>query len=334
MEVNDRMNLFDYNTEDLKNSVTSNCFMGACVHINNVSSIKSPKDNSILFIKKEKWNDDYKSEIQDLKGSLIILENGIDLDLEMLSRNNQILITENARLEFAKVLDVILKKNSREKKYQSLENNVVVGENASLGENIILEPFAFIDCNVVIGNNCTIKTGARIRSNVIIGNNVTIGENSVIGAPGFGVEMDLDGQPFRIPHIGGVIIGNNVEVGALNSIVSGTINPTIISDNVMIDDLIHVAHNCTLGKSTMVTSCVELSGSVEIGEKCFLAPHSTIRNGIQIGSESFVGQAASVTKDLPSKSVVAGNPAMDIKRLKKMREFINKSIDEDKGDKQ
>ena len=155
----------------------------------------------------------------------------------------------------------------------------------------------------------TIKAGAKIRKYVIIKDNAIIGENTVIGGQGFGVEKDIDGKNIRIPHIGGVIIGENVEVGALTSIAAGTISPTIISDNCFIDDLVHIGHNCNIGEGTMITACAQLGGSTIIGSNGFIAPNSTIRNGVKIGNNGFVGQASSVQKSYDDGVSLVGNPA-------------------------
>lgn len=323
---------FDYITDPLDGILGSTRAVGKSVRVNNVSAVKCPLNNSIIFVQKSKWKDEYKNSLETIKDCLIILEQDINLNVEIVRTSNQIIISENARLDYAKILNKILGIGNKGKKYKTMENSIIVGEDVVLGSNVILEPFTFIDSNVRIGDNCLLKTGAKIRSNVVLGQNVIIGENSVIGAQGFGIEMDEAGDMYRIPHIGGVIIKDNVEVGALVSIVSGTIEPTVISENVMVDDLVHIAHNCFIGGSTMITACTQISGSAMIGEKCYIAPNSTIRNGIQIGKESFIGQASAVTKDFSEHSVVGGNPAMSMNKLKIMRKIINQSVDEYQGD--
>ncbi|MFQ8845937.1 MAG: hypothetical protein ACLR84_00580, partial [Clostridia bacterium] len=105
----------------------------------------------------------------------------------------------------------------------------------------------------------------------------TIGENSVIGAQGFGVEKDTDGRNIRIPHIGGVIIKENVEIGALSSIVAGTIHPTVIEKNVFIDDLNHIAHNCQIGEGSMLTAAAQIGGSAAIGADSYISPNATVQ---------------------------------------------------------
>ena len=94
-----------------------------------------------------------------------------------------------------------------------------------------------------------------------------IKSGAIIGDQGFGFGFSHDKTPQRIPHNGGVIVGDNVEVGANNVICSGTFNPTIIEDHVKLDDLVFIAHNCKIGNKTMI-ACAQLSGSVSIGSSC------------------------------------------------------------------
>lgn len=96
------------------------------------------------------------------------------------------------------------------------------------------------------------------------------------------VETDEKGCHIRIPHIGGVVIGDNVEIGALTSIAAGTIHPTKIEEACMIDDLNHIAHNCVIGQGSLTTACTEISGSATIGKHCYIAPNVTIRNSVII----------------------------------------------------
>ena len=172
--------------------------------------------------------------------------------------------TGNARLYFANALKNIINSKDNKRKYKNHEKGYVIGENVHIGENCLIEPFVFIDHDVIIGDNVTIKSGVKIRKNVVIEDNVTIGENSVIGTQGFGIEKDEANMNIRIPHIGGVLIKENVEVGALTSIVSGTISPTIVEKNVFIDDLNHIAHNCYIGEGTLSTAAVQVSGSAKL----------------------------------------------------------------------
>lgn len=140
--------------------------------------------------------------------------------------------------------------------------------------------------------------------------------HSVIGEDGFGVETDDAGNLFNIPHIGGVEIGANVQIGSLNSIASGTIQPTVIADYTKTDNLVHIAHNVHIGKNCQITACAEISGSVIIGDRVWLAPNASVMQKITIGDGALVGLGAAVTKSVAPNNVVAGNPAKFIRTLK------------------
>lgn len=320
---------FHFNIRDISVSKKFNYDIDKSFVVNNLSTISNPQSNTIIFSIKKKWKEEYIKSLQNIKESLILLEEGLIIDDEAIKRANMIVFVSNPRLEFAQLVEYIISCEEQNRHFQFRDGNICVGENVAIGSNTIIEPFVLIGHNVRIGDDCIIKTGVKIRNDVTIGDHVVIGENSVIGGQGFGVEQDEKGQNYRIPHIGGVVIGNYVEIGALTSIVSGTIEPTVIEEYAFIDDLNHIAHNCRIGKSAMLTGMCEVSGSAELGEKCYLAPGSCIRNGVKIGDGSFIGQMTLVTKDIPEGSAIAGNPGEDVARMKIWRK-IQKELIEDR----
>lgn len=279
------------------------------VVIRNVATISEPQNNSLLFFSAKKWKDEYVNNLRGIKDCFIIVEPQLMDNFSNIVLNNCVVSTGNARLYFANALKNIINSKDNKRKYKNHEKGYVVGENVHIGENCLIEPFVFIDHDVVICDNVTIKSGVKIRKNVVIEDNVTIGENSVIGAQGFGIEKDEANMNIRIPHIGGVLIKENVEVGALTSIVSGTISPTIVEKNVFIDDLNHIAHNCYIGEGTLSTAAVQVSGSAKIGANSYISPNSTIRNGISVGNNCFIGQASSVQKSFGDNVSIVGSPA-------------------------
>jgi len=227
------------------------------------------------------------------------------------SENNECLLVENPRLEYAVILNYILSKRpKKDRHYKELKNRAIIGENVNIGKGTTIEPFVFINHDVRISDNCILKAGARICSNVLIGNYTIIGQNSVIGGPGFGIEKDIiNGTLIRIPQIGGVVIGNNVEIDALSTIDSGTIEPTIIEDNVMIDNHVHISHNVHIKENCIITACSEISGSVCIGENTWIGPNCSIINGITIGKNVLIGMGAVVRKSTRDNVILAGKPA-------------------------
>ena len=147
-----------------------------------------------------------------------------------------------------------------------------------------------------------------ISAGATIGKNCLIKSHAVMGEEGFGFELDDDGTPVRIPHLGSVVLGDEVEVGVGSIIARGTIDPTRIGDRVKIDDAVFLAHNVNIGADTLVIANAEVSGSVTIGAKCWIGPSVSILNGITIGEGSLIGLGAVVTKPVPPNVVVVGNP--------------------------
>ncbi len=185
-----------------------------------------------------------------------------------------------------------------------------------------------IDESVYIGHNCTIIGNIRIGANTIIENNVSISNDVtmgtdclihsgvVIGADGFGFAFGEDGLPIKVEHFGGVTIGNRVEIGANTCIDRGTIDRTIIQDDVKIDNLVHIAHNVILKQGAVVVAGAIICGSAQLGENSYVAPGGIVKNQLIIGNSALVGLGAVVTKPVDKSSVVAGIPAKEIRKVK------------------
>ncbi|GKU25989.1 UDP-3-O-(3-hydroxymyristoyl)glucosamine N-acyltransferase [Clostridium folliculivorans] len=301
------------------------------IDIYNISTAGRPRDNSLIFISKiDKLS---LLNMRLVNESIILISNAVKLFLDeneiSIHENNIVLIVENARLEYAKILTYILKRQSKVLHgYKLNDEGYVIGENVKVGQETQIEPLVFIGNNCSIGERCIIRSGAKIRDNVIVGNDCIIKENSVIGDEGFGMERDEKGVPFRIPHLGGVILGNNVEVGALVSVAQGTIEPTIIEDGVKIDDCVFIAHNCRVGKGSYIIANAEISGSVAIGENSWIGPNTSIINGVKIGSHVTIGIGSVVLRNVQDNEVVAGNPADTIENLKMMKRIKQKLLNE------
>lgn len=309
-----KMNDWNYESNTLIDKLGGTIINDKMVTIERASTSNAPQNNSIIFFSNKKWKEEYMEKLTSVKRSFIIIEPGLSRKFSDVAENNCVVEAENARLYFAKALKCIIESVNVRREYRTYGVNAVIGENVHIGENCSIEPFVFLDHDVFIGNNVKIKSGAKIRQNVIIEDNVVIGENSVIGAQGFGIESDEEAGNIRIPHIGGVIIKENSEIGALTSIVAGTIQPTLIECNVFIDDLNHIAHNCKIGKRTLSTAAVQISGSAQIGEDSYIAPNATIKNGISIGQRCFIGQASSVQHSYEDNQFIVGNPARNIRK--------------------
>lgn len=178
-----------------------------------------------------------------------------------------------------------------------------VHEDAYIGEHCTLE------AGVVVGEGTVILGPATIRENVRIGRHCLFKSYVSIGEPGFGIAKDEYGNNFRLPHIGGVTIGDHVELGSFNTVCSGTLVPTAIDNYAKLDDHVYVAHNVSIGSNTIVTAGAAICGSVTIGKDVWVGPNSSIKDGLTIGDRAFIGIGTVVIRDVEPETVVAGVPA-------------------------
>ncbi|PRA82982.1 LpxD N-terminal domain-containing protein [Microbacterium sp. MYb66] len=178
-----------------------------------------------------------------------------------------------------------------------------------------VHPGAHVGEYTVIRAGAVVAEGAEIRDHVVIGHDVRIGahalikSHAVIGEEGFGMERDADGDNIRIPHVGSVIIEDHVEVGNFTTVCSGTISPTRVGDHTKIDDHVHVAHNCRIGRNVIITACAEISGSVVIDDDAWIGPNASVIQGVTLGRNSLLGIGAVAVKSVPADEIRIGNPA-------------------------
>lgn len=224
----------------------------------------------------------------------------------------------------------------------SIGPNVVISPNAIIGDNTKILANTYIGSNVKIGTNCFFHAGVNIGDRVKIGNDVILHHGVSLGADGFSfvtenpnnienarqdgeIKKDNSNQViFKIPSIGAVEIGNNVEIGANTTIDRGTIENTVIGENTKIDDLVMIGHNCKIGKGCLIVSQVGIAGSCIIGDRVVIAGQAGLADHIEIGSDTIITAKAGVTKSFPEKSIIVGIPAVPrkdfIKQLKTMKD--------------
>lgn len=177
----------------------------------------------------------------------------------------------------------------------------------------VIEPGAFLEDGVQVGEGTVVGANAVLRRGTRVGRFCEIQSGAVIGGCGFGFERDEQGRPWRMLHLGGVLIGDRVEVGALATVARGALGDTVLGDDVKIDAHAHIAHNCVVGRGTIITACAELSGSVKVGERCWIAPNAAVRQKLKIGDAAFIGIGAVVLYDVAAGAKVFGNPAAPLR---------------------
>ena len=196
----------------------------------------------------------------------------------------------------------------------AIAHHVAIGENVKIGDNCQIFPNVVIGDNVIIGDNTTIYPTAVIYDNIQIGNGCVIHSGAAIGSDGFGNAKDDKMTYHRIPQIGGVIIGNNVEIGSNTTIDCGTFEATIIADGVSIDNLVQIAHNVKIGAHTGIASQVGIAGNSKIGRYCMLAGNVGIADHVEICDHTVISASSNVAKNITKPALYAcGMTVMEYK---------------------
>lgn len=284
--------------------------------IKEVSYVGKPRNNTAMFVAKKVEH--LLANLKNIHGCKVFVENTIEIPSE-LAANNEFIKTLTPQLDYAKyVTEIAIEKQllEQKRKYTLEVGHYYIGENVSIGKNTIIEPGCFIGHDVTIGDNAIIKSGAKIR-NANIGDNFIAGENCTIGTSGFTMADDENGNKYRIPTLGKITIGNNVEIGALSNISCGSAGNTTINDYVKIDSFVHIGHDVTIGDNVEIPAGAIVGGFVILEDEAYVGINATLRNRIHIGKKAFVGMGAVVTKGVDDNVTVVGNPAKPFEKNKK-----------------
>ena len=188
----------------------------------------------------------------------------------------------------------------------------VVSPQAKIGVGVGIGAVSVIGPAVKVGADTQIGSGVAITGRVEIGAECIMRSNTTIGEPGFGFAFREDGEPIAFPHIGGVRIGNAVEIGSNCTVARSALDDTVIGNYVKMDNHIHVAHNVRIGPRTLIAAGAIISGSVTIGADVWIGPSATIIDHVTVGNHAHIGIGSVVTRSVESGVKVLGNPARKI----------------------
>jgi len=217
----------------------------------------------------------------------------------------------------------IVGKNCRIGKDVSLYPLVHMGDNSSIGDRVVIHSGVVIGEGVTIGEETIIHANVSISPHVRIGKRVIIHSGCVIGSDGFGYVKEK-GVYHKIPQVGTVIIEDDVELGANVCIDRATMGATHIRRGVKVDNLVQIAHNVVIGEDSILVSMVGLSGSTRLGKEVVMGGQSGVTEHVELGDRVMVAAKAGITKDITSGSVVAGFPAVSMKRWKEQTALFHK----------
>ena len=208
-------------------------------------------------------------------------------------------------LQSSSKINVNYKSSSLVSQFSYISDDVLIGENTSIGPNSVLGK------GVIIGENCFIHSNVTI-THSIIGDNVEIFPGSRIGQDGFGFVPRQD-KHLKIPQLGRVLIGNNVNIGANCTIDRGAGPDTVIGDGCFIDNLVHIAHNVKLGIGCIIAGQVGIAGSTSVGDYVMVAGQGGISGHLNIGSGAKFAVKSGVINDIPPGGTYGGFPAVPIR---------------------
>lgn len=285
---------------------------GKCegIYFSKASSILEADSESIVWISSSKIN---KVELaRNTLARIIICDKSIEIPEDLLL-DKCFIKADNPRFCFLKVINSFFKKHFE----YSIHPTSVIHPEAQIHKDVYIGPFTYIGKSV-IGSNVIIYGSTFIYDNVQIGDNVIIHSGVNIGGDGFGFERAEDKRLVKFEHIGGVNIESDVEICSGCSVAQGTLSCTKIGMGTKLDQMVHIAHNVIIGKHCCITAGVIFSGSVKVGDFSWIGPNTSMKEGVNIGNNVFVGVGSVLTKDIPDNEVWAGNPAMPIDDLKKI----------------
>lgn len=274
---------------------------------NPVSIYEAKSNLDICFSTHEKH--EILDIINNTKAGVILCKKYEDFLTQLKIIDKTLILVKDPRLCFLRLVEAFFVPKIEYK----IHPTAIIHPEAKIHSNVHIGPFTQIG-KCEIGENTIIYGNTHIYSNSKIGSNVVIHSGVIIGSDGFGYQRNEDGLLEKFPHIGGVIVEDNVEIGANTCIDKGTLGHTRIGQGTKIDNLVHIAHNVKIGNHVIITAHVMIAGSTVIGDYTWIAPCACIREKISIGRNVTVGLAALVGKNLEDESVVVGLPAKKINK--------------------
>lgn len=251
---------------------------------------------------------DKQSIVEKSVAKTLLVDNSIEYTDTLRKQNKTILVVANPK----KAIQLIGNTFFALQVSPSIHPTAIIDPKAQIGKNVYIGPYVVIG-KASIGDNCQILPFVRIYDDVQIGHDCIVKEGAVIGGAGFGYEKDENGYRERFPQIGGVIIGDHVDIGANSCIDRGALSDTVIGNHTKIDNLVHIAHNVVIGQNAMIIACSEISGSCVIEDDAWIGPNSSVREWQHIEKNVLTGIGSVVVKNIPEGEIWAGNPAKKIK---------------------
>ena len=294
------------------------------VRVTRFAKIEHGKPGALSFYANPK----YEKYVYTSKSSVLL----VNRDFEPKEPVTPVLIrVENAYTAVAELLNYVAHKKRKTGRHRSLRSRyfrttkfgkdvyvgdfAYVGHRTTVGDRTLIYENVYIGDNCKIGKDCILYPGARIYPGMEVGDRVIIHANAVIGSDGFGNAPQPDGTWEKIEHLGNVVIGNDVEIGANTTIDRAQMESTVIGNGVKIDNLCQIAHNVQIGDNTVMAAQCGIAGSAIIGKNCIFGGQVGIAGHIRIADHTTIGAQGGVIGSIRKEGeVLLGSPVIPVKQ--------------------
>jgi UDP-3-O-[3-hydroxymyristoyl] glucosamine N-acyltransferase len=281
------------------------------VIIDRVATLDSAGEGAIAFLSNPK----YRSRLAETRASAVIVAPG-DAQATALPK----LVTTNPYAVYARIAAILhparapmpgVHPTAVVADSARVAASAAIGAHAVIGERSVIGERAQVGAGAVVGEDCTIGDDCQLHARVVVYSRSAIGprtivhSGAVIGADGFGM-AEQDGRWLKIPQLGRVVVGADVEIGANTTIDRGAIGDTLIDDDVKLDNQIQIGHNCHIGAHTAIAGCVGIAGSTTIGRNCKIGGAAMISGHLEIAEGTVISAATGVFESIRSPGVYTG----------------------------
>ena len=302
-----------YSIKFISEYINASIVGDADLEIDNLATLDNATQGCITFLSSSKYN----KLLDSTNASAVIVKDGVKT-----SNRTTLLTCSDPYLAFSKLSKLF--SNEIDFSNGSFQNRSFIHDSATLGKGVKVGPNVYIGDNCNIGDQTVIYPNSTILKDVLIGQDCIIHPNSVLGSDGFGFAPENDTYQ-KIEQLGGLEIGDNVEIGAGCTIDRGTISNTVIFNGVKLDNQIHIAHNVSLGPNSAIAACCAIAGSTKVGKNFKMGGLSGVLGHLNICNDVTVGAHTLITKSIKSSGNYIGiMPAQNHMNWSKSAVFIKK----------
>lgn len=275
------------------------------------ASINHPKDHSVMFVTEQ--YPQYQEVFYSVSECLIFWPYKWEVSSKISSKN-AVVLCMNPHLEFCRFFsDHDITGLYEIDEFENI-NGAYIAKTAKIGNHVTIFPGTYIGGQVEIGDDCFIGAGVKMIGRVKVGSRVWIRENTVVGTDGMSTDRDENGHPITMPQFGGIVIEDDVQIGANAVILRGAIDDTVLHRGCKIDSLVLVSHNVSVGEESFVIAVTHLFGSSSVGRQAQVSGGCVVGNYVHIGDRSLLGMGSVATKTVPENTVAYGNPAKSMRK--------------------